>query len=337
MLLYSPADRKKGGAWFAGRRHVGQAVDDGNGEDVYGRIVIMDTNANHLAPQAARLAPKLRALADRGVYFGTSSWKYDGWLGSIYSEDRYVTRGKFSKAKFEENCLAEYARTFPTVCGDLTFYQFPSEQYWAKLFEATPGDFIFGFKVPEDITVETWPTHARYGKRAGLRNENFLNAEAFAQFFTNRLVRYGKQVGPLIFEFGTFNKKTFAQAGRFPGGLRSVSGGAAEGIPVRRRDQERQLSDAAVFRRPGEPQRRPRLQRLDPDARARPAGSTSRRIHGRLHGRPGSAAARPALRRGCSKLRAVRPNQGAQRERTRRHADDRRAGASVATNQRSCS
>ena len=169
----------------------------------------MDTHANPLAPQAARLAPKLRALADRGVFFGTSSWKYDGWLGSIYSEDRYVTRGKVSKAKFEENCLTEYAQIFPTVCGDLTFYQFPSEQYWAKLFEATPEYFIFGFKVPEDITVETWPTHARYGKRAGLRNENFLNAEAFAQFFTNRLVRYGKQVGPLIFEFGTFNKKTF--------------------------------------------------------------------------------------------------------------------------------
>jgi hypothetical protein len=65
-------------------------------------------------------------LADRGGYFGTSSWKYDGWLGSIYREDRYLTRGKFSNAKFEENCLAEYAETFSTVCGDLTCYQFPS-------------------------------------------------------------------------------------------------------------------------------------------------------------------------------------------------------------------
>jgi uncharacterized protein YecE (DUF72 family) len=170
----------------------------------------MDDHANLTRPQAVRLAPKLRALADRGIYFGTSSWKYDGWIGSIYSDSRYLTRGKFSKARFEESCLTEYAETFPTVCGDLTFYQFPSEQYWAKLFEATPKSFIFGFKVPEDITVETWPTHARYGKRAGLANENFLNAEVFAQFFTNRLARYGEQVGPLIFEFGTFNKKTFA-------------------------------------------------------------------------------------------------------------------------------
>jgi hypothetical protein len=33
--------------------------------------------------------------------------------------------------------------------------------YWAKLFYATPETFIFGFKVPEDITVSTWPKHAR--------------------------------------------------------------------------------------------------------------------------------------------------------------------------------
>jgi hypothetical protein len=67
----------------------------------------VDSNAHDIPPQAARLAPKLRALADRGVYFGTSSWKYDGWLGSIYRQERYLTRGKFSNAKFEQDCLAE--------------------------------------------------------------------------------------------------------------------------------------------------------------------------------------------------------------------------------------
>jgi uncharacterized protein YecE (DUF72 family) len=133
-----------------------------------------------LPPQAARLAPKLRALASKGVYFGTSSWKYEGWLGSIYSEDRYQTRGKLSKKKFEETCLSEYAQTFLTVCGDFAFYQFPSEQYWEKLFAAVPKDFIFGLKVPEDITVARWPKHARYGKKAGNDNEHFLNAKGFA-------------------------------------------------------------------------------------------------------------------------------------------------------------
>jgi hypothetical protein len=92
----------------------------------------MDLFSN-CAPQATRLQPHLKDLASRGIYFGTSSWKYEGWLGSIYSEDRYVTRGKLRKAKFEQNCLEDYAQIFPTVCGDLTFYQSPTAQYWAKL------------------------------------------------------------------------------------------------------------------------------------------------------------------------------------------------------------
>jgi uncharacterized protein YecE (DUF72 family) len=120
--------------------------------------------------QASRLAPLLRAWADRGIYFGTSSWKYPGWLGSIYSRERYVTRGKFSKAKFEANCLAEYAETFPTVGGDFSFYQFPTPESWAKVFAGLPPAFTFGLKVPEAVTVIRWPDHARYGQRAGQAN-----------------------------------------------------------------------------------------------------------------------------------------------------------------------
>jgi uncharacterized protein YecE (DUF72 family) len=161
------------------------------------------------APQAARLAPRLAALAGEGVYFGTSSWKYEGWLGSIYDESRYGVRGKFSRKKFEETCLANYAETFPTVCGDFAFYQFPSEAYWERLFGQTPGRFTFAFKVPEDITVATWPTHARYGTRAGLENESFLDVEVFERFFARRLEPYKDRVATLIFEFGTFPKKTF--------------------------------------------------------------------------------------------------------------------------------
>ncbi len=165
--------------------------------------------------QAARLAPKLKSLADEGIYFGTSSWKYPGWLGSIYGEDRYKTRGKFSQKKFDENCLAEYARVFPTACGDFAFYQFPSQDYWDRLFAQVPTDFLFGLKVPEDITVATWPKHARYGTRAGEPNEHFLDAKTFERFFARPLRRHESQVGPLIFEFGTFNKSTYPKPDDF--------------------------------------------------------------------------------------------------------------------------
>ena len=170
---------------------------------------------DEMPPQAARLRPKLRALADHGIYFGTSSWKYEGWLGSIYSLDRYQTRGKLSKAKFEAECLRQYAETFPAVCGDFAFYQFPSDEYWAELFGSTPDGFLFGLKVPEDITVATWPGHARYGKRAGLANEHFLDAGIFERFFARPLRPYRERLGPLIFEFGTFNRKTFKDVGDF--------------------------------------------------------------------------------------------------------------------------
>ena len=160
-------------------------------------------------PQAARLAPKLRELAEKGVYFGTSSWKYPGWVGSIYTDSRYHTRKKFSKAKFDDTCLAEYALTFPTVCGDFAFYRFPSTDDWKKLFEGTPDSLSFAFKVPDEITVAKWPKQPRYGKRAGLDNDGFLDAEAFKTYFADRLKPYEQRVAPLIFEFGTFNKTTF--------------------------------------------------------------------------------------------------------------------------------
>lgn len=165
--------------------------------------------------QAARLAPRLKRLAEAGIYFGTSSWKYPGWLGSIYDEDRYRTRGKFSQKKFDESCLPEYAQTFPTVCGDFAFYQFPTEEYWARLFAQTPRDFLFGLKVPEEITVATWPKHARYGNRAGEPNNHFLDANTFNRLCAEPLRKHRKQVGPLIFEFGTFNKSTFPRPDDF--------------------------------------------------------------------------------------------------------------------------
>jgi len=47
----------------------------------------MNTEGCDNAPQAARLAPKLRALADRRIYFGTSSWKEAGLEASAHKID----------------------------------------------------------------------------------------------------------------------------------------------------------------------------------------------------------------------------------------------------------
>jgi uncharacterized protein YecE (DUF72 family) len=160
-------------------------------------------------PLAAKLARTLRELASQGIYIGGSSWKYAGWLGSIYTRKRYLTRGKHSQAKFDRECLAEYVQTFATVGGDFSFYQFPGSEFWSNLFDQLPADFRIGLKVPEDVTVAKWPGHARYGKRAGEVNDAFLDAKVFDTYFTERLAPYVDRLGPLIFEFGTFPKAVF--------------------------------------------------------------------------------------------------------------------------------
>ncbi|MBL8213342.1 MAG: DUF72 domain-containing protein [Bryobacterales bacterium] len=159
---------------------------------------------------AAALAPKLARLAEQGIYIGTSSWKYEGWLGQIYSRERYGYRGKFSQKKFENECLEEYAKTFPIVCGDFSFYQFPSEAYWAKLFASAPRELRFTFKVPEDITVKRFPKHDRYGPKAGLENAAFLNPALFQDGLLGPLERYRSRIAALILEFGSFAKGAFA-------------------------------------------------------------------------------------------------------------------------------
>ncbi len=169
------------------------------------------------APAVPRseLAARLRRLAAENIYFGTSSWKYEGWLGQIYTPERYYVRGRFSRRRFLDTCLAEYAETFPAVCGDFSFYQFPSEQYWRRLFHSAPSSLLYAFKVPEDITVKVFPTHARYGPRGGQPNENFLNAELFRNAFLRPLTPYRAQIAALIFEFGAFSKKAYDNVAAF--------------------------------------------------------------------------------------------------------------------------
>ena len=150
----------------------------------------------------AALAGRLRDLAVENIWIGTSSWKYQGWFDQIYTRERYLARGKLSKKRFEAECLAEYAETFPIVCGDFSFYQFPAPDYWQRLFASAPAGLRFALKVPEEVTAEVFPNHARYGPRAGTRNESFLNADALAALFLEPLTPYRARIAALIFEFG---------------------------------------------------------------------------------------------------------------------------------------
>ena len=153
---------------------------DRTGSDrIHGTMTLFPDLDDDRPPQAARLAPRLRALADQGLYFGTSSWKYQGWLGSIYSEARYRTRGKHFQE--EVRGILSGQNTPPpslTVCGDFAFYQFPSADYWDRLFAATPPGLPLRPQGPRGhhrLDLADHPRPLRDQGRGGA-NRHFLDA-----------------------------------------------------------------------------------------------------------------------------------------------------------------
>ena len=165
------------------------------------------------------LAASIRALAARGIFIGTSSWRYEGWLGQLYTPERYYTRGKFSKAKFHEECIVEYAEMFPVVGGDFSFYGPPTPEFWTKQFSIAPRELRWSLKAPEDFTVKVFPKHPRYGPKRGLWNPAFLDAGAFEAAFLEPLAPWPDRVAAVIFEFGTFSSDAYPDAHAFAADL----------------------------------------------------------------------------------------------------------------------
>lgn len=190
---------------------------------------MLGSSASDFDPRALR--DGARRLADRGVRLGTSSWKYPGWCGTLYDEQRYLHRGRFSEARFERECLAEYAACLPTVGVDASYYTLPDPGRTARMFEdalaVNPG-FQFGFKVTDCIIVRNFPNLPRHGPRAGRENPDFLNIDLFRRGFLAPLEPWRAHVGPLMFEFSAFHKRDFSRGRDF---LHALDGFLA-GLPA---------------------------------------------------------------------------------------------------------
>jgi uncharacterized protein YecE (DUF72 family) len=168
---------------------------------------------------ARELSPALRHLAQQGIYLGTSSWKYPGWLGQLYSPARYEYRGKVAKCRFEKNCLEEYAEVFPSVCVDASFYRFPGAKYLQDLAHQVPKDFRFSHKATDTITIKHFPQQRRHGEYAGKDNPCFLDANLFLQSFLKPLEPYREQTGIIMFEFSRFYQRDFEHGRDFVAAL----------------------------------------------------------------------------------------------------------------------
>ena len=220
------------------------------------------------------LAPKLRSLADRGVYIGTSSWKYEGWLGDIYTgsqvrDARQVLAERSSRRRAWPNT----PRRFPSSAATSASTSSRAIRSGRSCSRRRPAGLRFGFKVPEDITCAKWPTHARYGARKGMENHHFLDAEVFARLFHEPLQAFDR-TGLLHLRVRHVAQERLRQRRRLRGQARPVPGRAAGGLPLLGRDPQPGVPAARLLRDAQGARRRPRLQRLDPDAGA---GATGRR------------------------------------------------------------
>jgi len=98
------------------------------------------------------------------ILVGCSGWSYDDWAGRFYPHSLAKTKGRW---------LAYYARFFPTVEINSSFYQTPGErqvQSWISKGQAVASGFEFSLKMPGAVThqhlVQKEPAKAAASARA---------------------------------------------------------------------------------------------------------------------------------------------------------------------------
>lgn len=151
----------------------------------------------------------LYSLSQRSIFFGTSSWKYEGWKGLVYKKDYPSTK------RFEGDCLTEYAQTFPLVGVDHSYYSLPSSKTIKRYQEQTPDHFRFILKAPDALTLRYFPHISRHQKKAGQTNPHFLSINYFKENMIPVVSEFQPKLASLIFEFSHFRKGTIESGSSF--------------------------------------------------------------------------------------------------------------------------
>jgi len=127
------------------------------------------------------------------LYIGTSAFTAVGWEGSFYP-----------KGAKPADFLSYYARHFNSVEIDSTFYRCPSASTVRGWASKTPDGFVFAAKVPQVITHE----------------KVLVDCDAEFKEFLDTMELLGDKLGPLLLQFGYFNKKAFVGVNDFLARLR---------------------------------------------------------------------------------------------------------------------
>ena len=101
------------------------------------------TTARRSSPAAGIRRPILNLTEQQKIRIGSCAWSFDEWSGVFYPQDWPPNRW-----------LEFYARYFPAVEIDSTFYSAPAEATAQRWMETTPSHFRFTCKLPREITHE---------------------------------------------------------------------------------------------------------------------------------------------------------------------------------------
>src|SRR3712207_1291023 len=108
------------------------------------------------------------------LWIGTSGWVYKHWMGIFYPTN---TPG--------EQQLAFYARRFPTVEVNFSFYRLPERSVFESWREQTPPGYLFAVK----------------GSRYLTHMKKLKDPEEPLQRLMERAGGLGEKLGPILFQF----------------------------------------------------------------------------------------------------------------------------------------
>lgn len=122
------------------------------------------------------------------VRVGTCGWSYKEWQGVFYPKK--LPAGDF---------LTSYARHYPAVEVDNTFYRIPSARMVEGWRDKTPAGFGFSLKVPRVITHE----------------KVLLDCRDEVEEFVEAVRLLGDKLLICLLQFGFFNRSVFPTPGAF--------------------------------------------------------------------------------------------------------------------------
>jgi uncharacterized protein YecE (DUF72 family) len=135
------------------------------------------------------------------IYTGTSGFQYPEWKGTFYPPD-------LSAAKM----LPYYAERFTTTEINYSFYRIPSAKTLTAWSAATPDQFQFSFKAPQQIT----------------HRQKLRNTEGLVSAFNEILGTMNRKLGVVLYQLPPFLKKDLPLLKDFLGSLPENSRSAFE-------------------------------------------------------------------------------------------------------------